>query len=46
MCFQRNVALLFGRMEPVVVELDAGAKVGGGAWSSPVCQQSGEHCVT
>ena len=33
-------------MEPVVVELDAGAEVSGGAWSTPMRQQSGEHCVT
>jgi hypothetical protein len=30
----------------VVAELDAGVKVGGGAWSSPVPQQSGEHSTT
>jgi hypothetical protein len=33
MRFQRDVTLLLGRMKLVVVELDVGAEVGGGAWS-------------
>jgi hypothetical protein len=37
------VTLLLGRMEFVVVELNASAEVGGGAWSSQVRQRSGEH---
>jgi hypothetical protein len=45
MRFQRNVTLLLGRMVLCVVELDASAEVGGGAWSSPVRQRSGEHLV-
>jgi hypothetical protein len=40
MCFQCNIIWLLGRMELVVVELDASAEVGG-AWSSPVRQRSG-----
>jgi hypothetical protein len=31
MCFQRNVTLLLGQMELVVVELDTGAEVSSGA---------------
>ena len=36
MRFQRNIILLLGRMELVVVELDGGAEVSGGVKSSPV----------
>ena len=36
--FQHNVALLLGRIELIVVELVAGAEVGGGAWSSLRCR--------
>jgi hypothetical protein len=44
MRFQHNT-LLLGRMELIVVELDAGKEVGGGAWSSLVHQRSGKHCT-
>jgi hypothetical protein len=44
--FWHNVTLLLRRKEFIVVELVASAEVGGGAWSSPVRQQSGEHCTT
>jgi hypothetical protein len=40
--FQRNVTLLLERMEVVVVELNAGAEVGGGTWSLPVRQRCGQ----
>jgi hypothetical protein len=45
MRFPRDITLLFGRKELVVMELDAGKEVGGSAWSSLVRQQSGKHCA-
>ena len=46
MRFQRNVTLLLDEWRLVVTELDAGAEVDGGAWSSMMPQQSVEHCAT
>jgi hypothetical protein len=44
MRFQRNITLLFGQMELVVVELDAGAEVGGGASSSSMSRVASTTC--
>ena len=46
MRFQRNVTLLLDEWRLVVAELDVGAEVVGGAWSSMMPQRSGEHCAT
>ena len=44
--FSANATLLLGRIELVIVELNAGAEVGARAWSSPVRQRSSEHYAT